>query len=160
MFSFLANLAGVIALLVEWGERERLRFGVAAGSLLTGFGAISAGGTGRDEEGKEEEEDEDEDEDDDDDDDEGELSLSEAEGLLIEVAPRVALESVDLAESDEILVGMEILAGFEKIPVLLPAAVSDSLLEEVSSEIDSGSGFLIGALSSESLDDELSEDDG
>ena len=152
MFSFLATLAGVIAFRVEWGERERLRFGVATGSLLTGFGAISAGGTGRDEEGEEEE-------DEDDVDGEDELRVSEVEGLLVGVTSSVALESVDFAESDETLVGMEISPGFEKVAILLPAAVSDSLLEEVSPEIGFGNGFLIGARSSESLDDELSDDE-
>ena len=86
--------------------------------------------------------------------------MSEVKGLVVEVASSVALESVDLAESDESLVGMEILASFEEVADLLPAAVSDLLLEEVSLEVDSGSEFLIGALTSESLDDELSEDGG
>ena len=162
MFSFLATLAGVIAFRVEWGERERLRFEVAAGSLLTRLGAIFAGGTGRGEHGEEEEEDDDEEEEEDDDEEEeeDELSMSEVKGLVVEVASSVALESVDLAESDESLVGMEILASFEEVADLLPAAVSDLLLEEVSLEVDSGSEFLIGALTSESLDDELSEDGG
>lgn len=112
---------------VAWGERERLRFAVAFGSVLTGVGSSLAALSDDD------------------------VLVLDVEGFLDEVPSSVALESVDLDESD----GRPELSDLDALDFFVGAAASDSLLlEEVLSEDEAGNGFLAGLSSEELLSDE------
>jgi len=115
------------------GERERSRFAVVFGSVLTGVGSVLAALSDDD------------------------VLVLDVEGFFDEVPSSVALESVDLDESD----GRPSLSDLDVLDFFVGIAASDPLLlEELFSEDEAGSGFLAGLSSEELLyDQELSDDD-
>lgn len=129
----LTTLVGGMAARAACGERERLRFVVAVGSVLTGVGSSLAALSDDD------------------------VLVLDVEGFLDEVPSSVALESVDLDESD----GNLSLLDFDAFNFFVGAAASDSLLlEELSSEDEAGNGCLAGLSSEELLsDEELSDEE-
>ena len=123
----------------ECGERERLRFGVAFGSDLVGKVSSLIGEAAEDDE---------------------DVLVFDVEGFFDEAPSSVALESVDLDESEALIEGTWSFLGFEVLESLVAGAASESLLEEVSSEEEAGKGFLAGHSSDELLSDvEVSDDE-